>query len=135
MAPKGRRSNQTLQMVTPMAQALEQAKSDLKRGVHQRTIYDRVREETAMRKKLDRGRKTRRVFTPPKIQMISPIALALEQAKSDLKRGLDQTNVLDQALERDAKRKKRSKARKAWRAKWTRKSGSKKKSRYSTGMK
>ena len=42
----------------------------------------------------------------PKLVMVTPTAQAIEQAKSDLKRGLDQPDVLDEALERDAKRKK-----------------------------
>ena len=104
-------------MVTPIAQAVEQAKSDLARGVRQPTIYDRVREENAMRRKLDGERKVRMAKTAPKIQMVTPTAQAMEQAKDDLKRGWYQTNVLDEALERDAERKMLSRARKARKAK------------------
>ena len=49
--------------------------------------------------------------------MISPEAQVLEQTKSDLKWGWYQTDVLDEALERDAKKKRQSQARKAHKAK------------------
>ena len=62
------------------------------------------------------------------IRMVTPTAQAVEQAKSDLKRGLGQTtNVLDEALERDAKRKKLSMERKARRRKAKYKTTKKKK--------
>ena len=43
MAPKSR--NDTLTVVSPTAMAVEQAKSDIKRGVWPRNVYDRVIEE------------------------------------------------------------------------------------------
>jgi hypothetical protein len=42
------------------------------------------------------------------IQMVTPTAQATEQAKVDLKRGLDQTDVLDNAINQDVKRRKQS---------------------------
>ena len=111
------KSKDKLYMVTPIAQAVQQAQSDLARGVHQPTIYDRVREENAMRRQLERKRKARRIGPAPKIEMISPVDQALAQARSDLKRGSRQMDVLDAALERDAQRKERSEARKVRRRK------------------
>ena len=49
----------------------------------------------------------------PPIQLVTPVAQALEQAKSDLKRGSEQMDVYDHAIEQDAKRKKLSDERKA----------------------
>ena len=121
MAP--RRSNHTLTVVSPTVAAVERARSDLARGVHPRTPYDRIREENAARKKLEKAekKKAKRTVTAPKIKMISPAEAALKQARSDIKRGSKQMGVLDVALEKDAERKKRSLARKARRAKFSEK--------------
>ena len=120
--PKGgketnKKSEDKLYMVTPIAQAIEQAKSDLARGGHQETIYDRVMEDNAIRRKMQRKTKARRTVKTPQIQMVTPTALAVQQAKSDLKRGWHQTDVLDQALQKDAQRKRQSQDRKARKAK------------------
>ena len=55
--------------MSPIAQAVEQAKGDLARGVHPQATYDRVMEENAMQIKLERERKARRAktVTAPKI--------------------------------------------------------------------
>ena len=71
----------------------------------------------------------------PKLVMVTPTALAVEQAKSDLKRGLDQPDVLDEALERDAKRKKRSASQQARRKKPTKRKTSRSKTSRSKGRK
>jgi hypothetical protein len=48
------------------------------------------------------------------LKIVTPVAQAVEQAKSDLKRGVGQEpSVLDEALERDAKRLKLSQKREA----------------------
>jgi hypothetical protein len=60
MAPKGKNSRPVIRLVTPVAQALEQAKSDLKRGWHQTTVFDEALERDALRKKLSQERKARR---------------------------------------------------------------------------
>ena len=71
----------------------------------------------------------------PKLVQVTPTALAVEQAKSDLKRGLDQPDVLDEALERDAKRKKRSASQQARRKKPTKRKTSRSKTSRSKGRK
>ena len=121
MAPR-RKSNKGLviQLVNPVATALEQAREEVKRGVHQPTIYERVREENAMRKKMERKIKAKgktKTVSTPRIEFITPWARALEQAKNDLKRGSYQMDIYDRALEQDAIRKKLHKDRQARRAK------------------
>jgi hypothetical protein len=43
-----------------------------------------------------------------KLELITPTAQATEQAKTDLKRGLDQTDIMDSVINQDVKRRKRS---------------------------
>ena len=50
--------------------------------------------------------------TQPRLVVVSPTAQAVEQEKSDLKRGVNQTGVLEHALQQDATRKKKWEARK-----------------------
>ena len=71
----------------------------------------------------------------PKLVQVTPTAQAMEQARSDLKRGLDQTDVLDEALENDAKRKKRSASVRARRKKPTKRKRSKSTPRKSSKKK
>ena len=122
MAPKRKTNGKApvIYWVTPLAQALEQAENDMKQGVRPKTIYDPFLDRQAARKKWDKKEKVTKPkkIQTPKIKMISPVALALEQAKSDLKRGVHQTTIYDDALERDAERKKLSIQRQARRKKW-----------------
>ena len=73
--------------------------------------------------------------TGPKVVQVTPAAQAVEQARSDLKRGLDQPDALDVALENDAKRKKRSTSREARRKRKRPASSSRSKSRKKSSSK
>ena len=81
-------------MVSPVAIALEQAKALKKKKVS---------------KKKQHKTKARPAQPPlePKIELITPWQRALEQAKSDLKRGSYQMDIYDRALEQDAMREKK----------------------------
>ena len=63
----------------------------------------------------------------PKLVMVTPTQHAVEQAKSALKRGIDQTDVYDAAMERDAERKRRFKVRKDHRTRLNKKKPKEKK--------
>jgi hypothetical protein len=67
-----------------------------------------------------------------KLELVTPTAQAAEQAKSDLKRGLDQTDILDNAINQETKRKKRTFSKSRQRSK---KSPQKKKKSRKAGVK